>query len=218
MTLRSWPGAGAPLLTRYLQEEATGLEKWCNKWKIDLNADKTQAIVFKRRPKMRIEGNVRLRNMAIGGWRRRILGSRLDRKPERPEQNCTPWQAGLRNKVTLSAAGVGILQAVENLETWTSSEIWSSPPQQKGSSRAQWSYSKKRKAAKISYCEKPVKYDPELEAPHKRPLYQLLEFFFLFQVDDNSVPTSQEEDHNFPQTFLLSGENLDRTFPQLYRC
>jgi len=37
------------LLTRYLQEEITALDKWCNKWKIDLNAEKTQAIVFKRR-------------------------------------------------------------------------------------------------------------------------------------------------------------------------
>jgi len=43
------------LLTRYLQEETTALKKWCNKWKVDLNAEKTQAIAFKRRPKMRIE-------------------------------------------------------------------------------------------------------------------------------------------------------------------
>jgi len=63
MTLRSWPGAGG-LLTRYLQEGTTALEKWCNKWKIDLNTEKTQAIVFKRRPKMRIEGNIRLKDIS----------------------------------------------------------------------------------------------------------------------------------------------------------
>jgi len=51
---------------RYLQEETRALEKWCNKWKIDLNSEEMQAIVFKRRPKMRIQGNVRLKDMDIG--------------------------------------------------------------------------------------------------------------------------------------------------------
>jgi len=57
------------LLTRYLQEETTALEKWCNKWKIELNAENTLTIVFKRRPKMTIEGNVRLKDMDIE-WQR----------------------------------------------------------------------------------------------------------------------------------------------------
>jgi len=57
------------------------LEKWCNKWKIDLNAEKTQAIVFKRRPKMRIEGNVRLKDMDIE-WRNEAtyLGVKMEKK------------------------------------------------------------------------------------------------------------------------------------------
>jgi len=68
------------LLTRYLQEETTALEKWCNKWKIDLNAEKMQTIVFKRRPKM-IEGNVRLQGMDIE-WRNEAtyLGVKMDQK------------------------------------------------------------------------------------------------------------------------------------------
>jgi len=97
-----------------------------------------------------------------------------------PEQNCTPWQAGHRSWHFLMAThqvGSSIARTRPNCtsrnsklwktlrsgqrwtphgtsETWTSSEIWSSPPQRKGPSRAQWRYCKKRKAAKISYCEK----------------------------------------------------------------
>jgi len=32
--------------------------------------------------------------------------------------------------------------------------------------------------------------------------------FFVFQIDDNSGPASQEEDQNFPQTFPPGGENF----------
>jgi len=69
------------LLTRYLQEEITALEKWCNTWKIDLNAEKMQTIIFKRRLKLRIEGNVRLKDVDIE-WRNEAtyLGVKLDQK------------------------------------------------------------------------------------------------------------------------------------------
>jgi len=33
-------------------------------------------------------------------------------------------------------------------------------------------------------------------------------FFFLFQIEDNSGPTSQEEDNNSPQTFPPGDENF----------
>jgi len=48
---------------------------------VDLNAEKTQAIVFKRRPKMRIEGNVRLIDMDIK-WSNEAtyLGVKMDKK------------------------------------------------------------------------------------------------------------------------------------------
>jgi len=50
-TIMAWSRSGR-LLTWYLQEETTVLEKWCNKSKIDLNEEKTQAKVFlKKRTK-----------------------------------------------------------------------------------------------------------------------------------------------------------------------
>jgi len=49
-----------------------------------------------------------------------------------------------------------------------------------------------------------VNYDLELEAPHKGLRYRVIinKFFFLFQIDENSGPTSQEEDHNSPRPSL----------------
>jgi len=68
------------LLTRYLQEEITALKKWCNKLEDRPKRVKTQAIVFKRRPKMRIEGNVRLKDMDIE-WRNEAtyIGVKMDK-------------------------------------------------------------------------------------------------------------------------------------------
>lgn len=42
---RSWQAAQT---TRYLQEAASLLEEWCNKWKVAINAEKSKAILFKR--------------------------------------------------------------------------------------------------------------------------------------------------------------------------
>lgn len=84
-------------MTRHFQEEITALKKWCNKWKIDLNAETTQAIVLAKRLKLKIEG-VRLKDTDIE-WRNDSIvhwgqdghkAAKNRRKYRNPEQNCTP--------------------------------------------------------------------------------------------------------------------------------
>lgn len=43
---RSWQAAQ---VTRYLQEAASSLEEWCNRWKVEINAEKSKAILFRRK-------------------------------------------------------------------------------------------------------------------------------------------------------------------------
>ena len=48
---------------QYLQEHIDCMEKWCRKWRISLNSEKTQAVCFttctmKKVPKLKICGKV----------------------------------------------------------------------------------------------------------------------------------------------------------------
>lgn len=107
-------------VTRYLQEAASLLEEWCNRWKVEINADKSKAILFRRVRKQTPTGHVTMNGEAIQ-WHdtAKYLGVVMDRsltwkqntdevvkKAKRTRALLYPMvgrqsQLNLRNKLTL---------------------------------------------------------------------------------------------------------------------
>jgi len=215
----------ARLLTRKLQSEIETLEKWCARWKIQLNAAKTQAIMFTKRRKIRPETNLQVQEEEIP-WRNTAtyLGVELDKtltwkchtekaraKAKLARAQLYPVigrnnKTSVKTKLTLirtiiqphltyASAAWGYaakshlkrLQAVENIALraavdapwYVRNDTITRDLKYKTATVIIKEHAQKLFAIMAEHqnplIRAAIDYDPEMEAPHKRPRHQLLD-------------------------------------------